>query len=705
MSSYTICILLFVNLSVSCTIVTAYLNPKLDYIITSVIKKLYHEEDTLTFVYDNVVRLELPEDIKNTHVISRADNPMRLHLTYLHSFIIHLSNQTTLNRTYYFIADEIHRDKNFLPNGKFLIIINEKNLGNLNEVFQYFWIKEIYEVVVLTYYFGNKVSIKLHTIDELEEGNECGKKSNVIHSEYYHEQMTIKFVKKYSNIHGCNIVVHFTYTTPPVHLNYIFKLLDILGNAINGVVLRESSDDRIGVWLDTGFFYPLLEIERTNIAIRDPFYFVVKGGAEISPTKILFIIFTFEVWIFIMIAYIITSIAMWFITSIDKKKFKISKLGKHSLEVFSATVWGTIPTTPQRTHVRCLFICYLLYYIHIQTGFTSNLATILTTPQFEHGITNFEELAEANITIYASFFHYLAVTGDYSYTNTFLELIQSKTKPISPMDMENRNYSDIIIRDNNFTAYVNPKLDYSITSVIKKLYHEEDTLTFVYDNVVRLELPEDIKNTHVISRADNPMRLHLTYLHSFIIHLSNQTTLNRTYYFIANEIHRYKNFLPKGKFLIIINEKNLGNLNEVFQYFWIKDIHEVVVLTYYFGSKVSIKVHTIDEFEEGNECGKKSNVIHSQYYHEQMTIKFVKKYWNIHECKIVVHFTYTTPPLHLNYIFKLLDILANTINGVVLREPSEDEIGVWLDTGFFYTISEIERINIAIRDPFYIVVK
>ncbi|KAF5304162.1 hypothetical protein FQR65_LT08055 [Abscondita terminalis] len=445
---------------------------------------------------------------------------------------------------------------------------------------------------------------------------------------------------------------------------------------------------------------------------------------------------------------------MWFITSIDKKKFKISKLGKYSLEVFSATVWGTISTTPQRSHLRCIFICYLLYHIHIQTGFTSNLATILTTPQFEHGITNFEELAEANITIYASFFHYLAVTGDYSYTNTFLELIKSKTKPISPMDMENRNYSDIIIRDNNamffselqikhlrrdflrntrinvidaspilktgvtmfafpeVASYENEQLDSCVTRAIEEIFKIDDALVFVYDEIVDLELPIIIPNTYVIVRSNKPTRLRFDKRTIFIIHLSSQKTIINTFSFLINTSFWTNKESIKSGFLFIINETDLSNLSNIFQVAWSMNIHKVAIITH--GAE-DVKVHTADPFHKGNECGNIAKVIRSQFCNNTLSVTFTNIYRDLNKCSIIF-LTYDDDYSHplFKYFFKIFNELAKKVKGefipkyyyteMKLNSTKSSSLNIFLENENLRVFNKNDVSQVALNNNFYFIV-
>ncbi|KAF5304157.1 hypothetical protein FQR65_LT08050 [Abscondita terminalis] len=413
-------------------VMIGYLNPKLDSLITSVIDKLCNEDDNIIFVYDNIVELELPAVIKNAHVIVRPTRPMRLFLNKPNLYIIHLSSQETLSSVTYFL-NEIYFLKNGLIKGKkFLIIINENNLTDCYRI--------VLEVKFLPV---------VHKGDFFHIQNACGRKANVLNSECYNQNITMKYVEQYRNIHGCKFgLSELGINRVHPSFNYFFKLMDDLGKATNGTFVKNQASPKLStfvIFLNTGLVDFLDTFDLSYIAIRDQLHFVVKAGEEISPMKILFIIFTLEVWICIVTVYIITSTAVWFITSIYKKELKISELEKYFLEVFSATIWGSVSLPLKKMYLRCIFICYLIYHIHIQTGFTSNLVNILTTPQFEHGITNLEELAAANLTIYSHLMYRNMFNMEDKKVSNLVNIIKTRTKFL---ELSYRNYSDLLKTEN-----------------------------------------------------------------------------------------------------------------------------------------------------------------------------------------------------------------------------------------------------------------
>ncbi|KAF5305854.1 hypothetical protein FQR65_LT07593 [Abscondita terminalis] len=377
---------------------------------------MFNEDDTLIFVYDNLVELELPAVIKNDYAIARSTNSTTESwiLYKSNSFIIHLSSQQTLEETVTYLRFSAFFKSKYSYIGSYLIIINEKNLTNINDVFDHFWKSHVQKIVVLTYYNSDSdIFGKVHTSDPLHEENSCGRKSKVVQSEFYSENVSIKYESVYRNIHGCMFgnEVDSAEKAYPVYV-FFDKVFNALATKINGSYykwtgskpnINISKTVTLQINIDNGrtsiLLYQINDILPSGV--ENPIYFVIRSGNEIPPIKVLIMVFTVKVWIFVILTYISTSIILWIIVSVDRKEFIVWQLANIFLDVFSATLWGWLSFRPKENKIRCIFICYLIYHIHIYTAFTSNLITILTTPQFDRGISNLEELADSNVSIYS----------------------------------------------------------------------------------------------------------------------------------------------------------------------------------------------------------------------------------------------------------------------------------------------------------------
>ncbi|KAF5298012.1 hypothetical protein FQR65_LT09823 [Abscondita terminalis] len=426
------------------SLITAYSNEKLDLIITSAIKQIFNENDTLAFIYDSFVEVEIPKVVNNQYAIARCSNHTSLKLDKPNSFIIHLSNQDTLNDTTNFLYDSSFFESAFSIRGNYLIIINEMNVTNLNNIFEIFWLKNIQRVVVLTFNDESEIPAKVHTSDPIHEGSDCGKISKIVHTRVYHQNLSIKHTNEYRNLYRCAIWMSTFMDLDHPLLQCYDDLFRQLAKTINGYHISlikpnpglDVYDLKLitsMVHLDNGAVASKVNNEIVSFGYTDSPCFVVRAGEEVPSVKLLLNVFSMQVWIYVAGAYVITSVALWFITSINKRQFQLSQLAKYLLDVFSATLWGSFSFEPKKAKVRCIFICYLLYHIHIQSGFTCNLVTILTTPQFQRGISTLEKLSLSNIKIYDTKGIYLSWSDDV--TDSVNSRIKGKLEIPSDSDM------------------------------------------------------------------------------------------------------------------------------------------------------------------------------------------------------------------------------------------------------------------------------
>ncbi|KAK4875044.1 hypothetical protein RN001_011466 [Aquatica leii] len=375
---------------------------------------MFNEDETLAFIYDEYVNIEVPKILKNPYVIAQSTSQTNSKLDRSAAYIIHLQKQELLNSTFSFLNSSTFWIHKRSQNGRYLVVINETT-KDLQSMFKFFWNLKIHKVVFLTQETNNySFFVKIHTSNPFDKENYCGTYANIVRSEDCNGNISIEFSTYYKDISKCNI------TLLPIGLDkndclsiFLNNFLNRLAKKINGTVIIQDMTSRdeimniikqpaIAISLRT---YNCLYSDVLDFSI--PFLInkviiVVHGGDTISPIKTLFVIFKLEVWIMIIISIGITALALWLILSFDKKLFNISKFEEICLNVFLATIWELYVSVPKNIKARYIIICYLVYQIHIQTGFTSNLVTVLTTPQHNPGIKSLEELAKSNLSIIAS---------------------------------------------------------------------------------------------------------------------------------------------------------------------------------------------------------------------------------------------------------------------------------------------------------------
>ncbi|KAK4887627.1 hypothetical protein RN001_003898 [Aquatica leii] len=395
-------------------VVATYENEQLEKCVSKTINEMFNEEETLTFVYDEYVDVEVPKIIQNPYAIARSTGSTRSKLDKNAAYIMHLQNQKSLNSTFEFLNLSTFWILRHSLNIRYFIIINEQNFKDLQKTFTFLWSLKIHKIVVFTqHYSKNRNIIKIHTSNPFYKRNYCGTIANVIHSQDCSDNNTIQILEKYKNLNGCDIIfLTPTLNEPSADLIYLSEFFNELADTVNGNFTAKflintttaasiQKQPIIALTLITDQSALFLTNDFSNTAFMVKLEFVVKGGEPISPVKILFIIFKTEVWIMIIVSILVTSIALWFITSFDDKQFIFSKLEEICSNVLLATIWGYFAKIPKNKG-RYICICYLIYQMHIQTGFTFNLVAVLTTPQYKPGITNIEQLLNSDLSIIAA---------------------------------------------------------------------------------------------------------------------------------------------------------------------------------------------------------------------------------------------------------------------------------------------------------------
>ncbi|KAF5298009.1 hypothetical protein FQR65_LT09820 [Abscondita terminalis] len=195
--------------------------------------------------------------------------------------------------------------------------------------------------------------------------------------------------------------------------------------------------------------------------------FVINEENILSTMTTLFVIFKKEVWIMIAAAIFITSAALWILSTLHPKNKNRNEFQQTLLDVFLATLWGSFSSISKKKEARYIIICYLVYHIHIQTGFSCNLTTILTTPRFEPGITNIEQLADTNIPLYAP----LIFKSYYFVNNTNPDKSYIKIKDRMEYITDWNTNSNILLLKNRSAIMMNElqtkELLYSINNTIR----------------------------------------------------------------------------------------------------------------------------------------------------------------------------------------------------------------------------------------------
>ncbi|KAF5304153.1 hypothetical protein FQA39_LY01938 [Lamprigera yunnana] len=286
---------------------------------------------------------------------------------------------------------------------RFIIILPFKEQRQLRRMFyQNLWENNMVDVVCLYYDENN---IKLYTSDPEHPDNECGDDAKFITRYGCNFIEQIQFPKLWRNYKNCKL----TYWNRDIvqrleHLSLIyFKAFFVLETArqhLNFTIVENSQTNitekprflifvgHISVCSNTSY-------ECSLPVLNNGLIWLVPTSNIIEALEAFKLIFKQIVWILILLSFLFTSIVWWYASKCKHHTSFIASL----LDIYSATLFGSINTIPPFVLLRLIFAIYVFYAIHIQTLVTSNFIRLLTVPQYDHGITSLEELSQSQLPI------------------------------------------------------------------------------------------------------------------------------------------------------------------------------------------------------------------------------------------------------------------------------------------------------------------
>ncbi|KAF5301304.1 hypothetical protein FQR65_LT08923 [Abscondita terminalis] len=314
------------------------------------------------------------------------------------NFVVHLKSGS-LGPFFSYMEGSIFWDRLNVPNTKY-VIITPQNF--LDELFLRSWYMGITNLVVIHYSCDTKnCTTRVITANPQDYDNDCARKFVTSKIEICSSNTTITFPKILRKFTNCNVLL----MDSPSELSGFLKRKTVYFSLITAAdFLNASFKFTTNVHPYDLFFFKEVAfglnsfLPRSSVVFRDDNVFVVPTPKKISPMEILKIVFKRNVWIAIVVTYILIS-TIWYVFL---KYFtnEVCDLSSTLLSIWSITLFGSINQTPRSLPLKLIFIVYVVYSVHIQTAFVSNLVDILTVTKYEKGITSVEELAVSNIPIY-----------------------------------------------------------------------------------------------------------------------------------------------------------------------------------------------------------------------------------------------------------------------------------------------------------------
>ncbi|KAF5299655.1 hypothetical protein FQA39_LY11450 [Lamprigera yunnana] len=390
-------------------------------------------EATVFYIYSKVAEDIFPVGMQNPFLTIDVNKKIRMYNsynTYNEIVILKLDNITSINH-YTKNLDIVKRTQK----RKYIIMYPLKNVNDLNDIFFYFFSVDISNIIVMVYDFTRKNdTVRLFTWDPYHPSNKCGAAFNVReHTCNCSSLRMIQDQNKLQTYNKCNVTYFCSlnrlckrYESEVAYVStFIF---DVIQEHLNVTVFHKQSARVKGVGLT---------MELRNLWICRSYHLCTVTFSEsgniwtVPPPKTIGaldafkIIFKTNVWFLILLSFLITSFVWWIISWCSNGTgFTYSVL-----MVYSLTIFGYVDKLPRMLSLRCVFIAYIIYAIHIQSIVTSNFIKILTITQFEPSIQTLEELANSDVPLFISDNHY----GYFSRTEPNCSLyskIKYKLQPI-----------------------------------------------------------------------------------------------------------------------------------------------------------------------------------------------------------------------------------------------------------------------------------
>ncbi|KAF5304824.1 hypothetical protein FQR65_LT07841 [Abscondita terminalis] len=372
--------------------------------IAKTIETVFPSNETVIYVYYDEEMFSITDN--NPYVVINIQFPLYKssnYKNYHYNYIIHAESFNHLLYAFNYIQGNKLWHPKLMSDGKLLLITIEEEL---EKKITALWNTGLINLIVLVYYDSSK-TMRILTSDPQAPKNNCGLnlKEYLTVADCF-DQTSIRLPKKYRKYTNCNVTHMDLAGTNRYHLKLmetVTLILDLFVErlGISLTIYNSNNNDRVFDIFTIYVHYRALFPDNafTAVFFSDNMVWIVPFSKQIPPIKILQVVFKQNVWICVLVSFVGTSLVWWLMTKVISRTSSISEA---FLKVFSITLFGSVDKFDLLWSMKCLFLAYVLYSIHIQTAFTSRLIEILTIPQYEPRIESLTELANSQVTVYVS---------------------------------------------------------------------------------------------------------------------------------------------------------------------------------------------------------------------------------------------------------------------------------------------------------------
>ncbi|KAK5640885.1 hypothetical protein RI129_009432 [Pyrocoelia pectoralis] len=452
---------------------------ELQQCVSHTVEKLFCEASSVYVVQDDhdydisTLSSNIP------HVYIDVYQPMGGHTWgYGYNFLILAQNVSSLSS----LLENLEKSKVWNSHesalGRFLIVLLSQDI---EMVFKLLWKFNIVNALVVIK--GNE-GYNVYSSDPFHPKNNCGNNVQELVKQTC-SSLVVEFPKPLRNLNGCpiafakNEVQEFLYKVLNISFSYLkhasnVRILHENLNVSDMEMLRRNNTATMVMVLNATLQYSKLNVsseifrdyfvilhEKLNVSdmeilrrnntatmitvlnatlqynklnvsseiFRDYFVYASPVDHNLFTLDVIAAIFEYEVWIAVLLIFLITLLIWWIIL-----KFKKSAHGGMFCDVliniFSLSTCGCIRRVPHIGMLRNIILMYLFYVIVIQTAFKSKLITALTSPIDNNKIKSLEDVANSKLpvcdaNVLKNVFFQESKPRDTIYTN-----IQKKLTPI-----------------------------------------------------------------------------------------------------------------------------------------------------------------------------------------------------------------------------------------------------------------------------------
>ncbi|KAF5305466.1 hypothetical protein FQA39_LY01557 [Lamprigera yunnana] len=376
--------------------------------IKKVINEVFNEDNTIFLVKDdNNFNFELSGFFKAFVVIDVNKPIVNNAIMFGKNFVIYVRDSLSLTKFLYALSNStIWHPINSLK-GKFVIITP---VNNAAELFPILWKKYILNVVVI--HIDDTFRHLVYVSDPHDIKNKCAQRAVSLQAQECDSKVT--FTKLYRKFTGCTMQIAAGGLLD-LHRTHPDRVLYLFFDSLMRRYLKVSVEYRKSMTMLISFFndyskvgiayFPIYKIdglEATKAVLTADMVWVLPLPLLMSPLKALSTIYSSDVWILVVITFLIVSLCWWFISTFCKRQRTFSQLTDAVTKVTSITFNNLAGPEPTTAPLKCLLITYLLYIINMQTACTCNLIRIFTSPPYEDGLNTLEDLTNSNMPIYTT---------------------------------------------------------------------------------------------------------------------------------------------------------------------------------------------------------------------------------------------------------------------------------------------------------------